>query len=216
MPTFTGIMSVKKNIVNMKRQQIQSGHRWFALPVLCLSALIMASACGCVKSNCQSKQITQKGVSLITMDSIARTALSDTVLSIMMHPQQVSLYTLSPLTRPGDNDFTIGNYKVVKKEGEISLDYYTVLIFLLADSCIYDRGENVQAIKFMPSHAITVISETDSVSLLYSHVSMEIGVVHEGYITNIFRYNNQRQFLLFFNNILENDMYNEMLNTLQQ
>lgn len=185
-------------------------------PILCLAVICMLSACSCVQHCNPPATARSGGINLIELDSVARTTLGDSIIAILSHPVQVSLYTLSPLTRPGDNDPTIGNYLVTKLDTVVPLDYYSILIFLLSDSNNYDNGENIPAIRFMPANALTVVSEADSASLLLSPASMEIGIVHKGVVKNIFRYNNKRLFLLFFNRLLHNEIYDKMLNTFQQ
>lgn len=201
----------------MKRHLLRNKqHRIIAQLLLCSTVITLTSACSCTKCCMQKDQTCQQGINLIEPDSIARLTLGDTAVSIMMQAKTVSLYTLNPLTRPGDNDFTIGNYKVEKKECDVPLDFFPILAFLLSDSNNYDRGENVQSIRFIPSQAISITAETDSISMLFSPVSMEIGIVRKGIIQNIFRYNNQRLFLLFFKKLLNNDIYDKMLNNYQQ
>lgn len=182
----------------------------------CLIAVVLTSAT-CKSFDPGARKEKQKPVkvtrSAIQPDSAVVERLGDTVCSLMFNPRAANLYLVNPLERPADHNFTIGGYKVEQHVATLQPDYLSTLLFLMADSASYNDSPMIPAVAFMPEVALEIPGKDETLSVIFSFISQQMAIVRNGAVQKTIRYNNTRLFLLFFNNILHNDLYNKQLNT---
>lgn len=156
------------------------------------------------------------GRSAIVPDRMATAQLGERACAHVFTPASANLYKISAAERPKRGEASIAGYKVEAQLGEVAADYLSPLQFLLSDSLSYNDSPLVPAVPFMPNVAIGfATSRRDTVYLLFSFASEQIGIVEDGRMVKILRYRNPRLIMLYFQRMLGVEHYSQQLNSKQ-
>jgi len=174
----------------------------FLLTFLVITFLLSTA---CTKATTkQSHHLKKMDCTAIQPDKNVKEILGDTIAKIVFSPRTVNVYELDALSSPSDKDKTIGGVKVLKEIGKLDKSYYPIMLFFLADSCTYAGERIVPAVPYKPVIALEFIQKKETVSVVFSFLSREITFVYNGKEIMHKHISNNRNMLLFFNNITDN------------
>ncbi len=168
-----------------------------------LIALMLSAACTKAAPK-QVRDVKKLDYTLIQPDKEVKEILGDSIADILFSPKSVIVYELQAIERPSDTDKTIGGIKVSKEVGKLDKSYHSIIQFLLADSCTYTGEIIVPAVPYKPVVALEFTQKKETVCLLFSFLSGEIGFTYNGKEIMRKHISNRRNMLLFFNNIMNN------------
>lgn len=174
----------------------------FLLTFLVITFLLSTA---CTKATTKQNQHSKKlDYTMIQPDKNVKEILGDSITRVVFSPRTVNVYELDALSSPSDNDRTIGGVKVSKEIGKLDKSYYSIMQFLLADSCTYAGEKIVPAVPNKPVIALEFTQKKETVSVIFSFLSREITFVYNGKEIMHKHISNNRNMLLFFNNITDN------------
>ena len=186
--------SISKVANNMKKTP-------FLITFLVITFLLSTA---CTKATTNQSQPSKKiDFTAIQPDKKVKEILGDTITNIIFSPRTVTVYELDAMSTPSDNDRTIGGVKVSKEIGKLDKSYYSIMQFLLADSCTYAGERIVPAVPNKPVMALEFAQKKEIVGVIFSFLSREITFVYNGKEIMRKQISNNRNMLLFFNNITE-------------
>lgn len=108
---------------------------------------------------------------------------------------------------PADGESTIGGVKAMSCLGTLNKTDLITLQFLMADSAFYNNGPVTDTSPYDPNYALSYVKGKQKVDLVFSLVSMEMGIVVNGKRSKVIRYNNARQVTRFFRLVSQNEFY---------
>jgi len=133
-------------------------------------------------------------------DSVIVAILGEDVTNVVFGAKKATLSHLNPMEPPADSEITIGGVKVA-----------STLQFLMADSAFYNNGPVTVTSPYAPNYALSFVKGKQKVDLVFSLVSMEMGIVVDGKLTNVVRYNNARQVTRYFRLVSQNEFYDNII-----
>lgn len=144
-------------------------------------------------------------------DSVIVSILGEDAAGVVFGTKMATLSHLNPTEPPADNEATIGGVKVVKTLGTLNKADLNVIRFLMADSAFYNNGPVTVTSPYEPNYALSFNKGKQKVDLVFSLVSFEMGIVVNGKLTKVVRYNNARQVTRFFRNVSQNEFYDKII-----
>ena len=145
-------------------------------------------------------------------DSVTVAMLGEDVTNVVFGAKRATLSHLNPMEPPADGEITIGGVKVASSLGVLNKTDLTTLQFLMADSAFYNNGPVTVTSPYAPNYALSFVKGKQKVDLVFSLVSMEMGIVVDGKLTKVVRYNNARQITRFFRLVSQNEFYAPIIN----
>ncbi len=145
-------------------------------------------------------------------DSVTVSILGEDVATIVFGAKKATLSHLNPMESPADGEPTIGGVKVSSTLGTLNKTDLSTIQFLMADSAFYNNGPVTVTSPYAPNYALSFAKGKQKVDLVFSLVSFEMGIVKDGKLTKVVRYNNARQVTRFFRLVSQNNTYDMLIN----
>lgn len=145
-------------------------------------------------------------------DSVTVSILGEDVATIVFGAKKATLSHLNPMEPPADGEPTIGGVKVSSTLGTLNKTDLSTIQFLMADSAFYNNGPVTVTSPYAPNYALSFAKGKQKVDLVFSLVSFEMGIVKDGKLTKVVRYNNARQVTRFFRLVSQNNTYDMLIN----
>lgn len=144
-------------------------------------------------------------------DSVTVSILGEDVATIVFGAKKATLSHLNPMESPADGEPTIGGVKVSSTLGTLNKTDLSTIQFLMADSAFYNNGPVTVTSPYAPNYALSFAKGKQKVDLVFSLVSFEMGIVKDGKLTKVVRYNNARQVTRFFRLVSQNNTYDMLI-----
>ena len=144
-------------------------------------------------------------------DSVTVSILGEDVATIVFGAKKATLSHLNPMESPADGEPTIGGVKVSSTLGTLNKTDLSTIQFLMADSAFYNNGPVTVTSPYAPNYALSFAKGKQKVDLVFSLVSFEMGIVKDGKLTKVVRYNNARQVTRFFRLVSQNEFYDKII-----
>lgn len=144
-------------------------------------------------------------------DSTTVSILDADVAAIVFGAKKATLSHLNPMEPPADGESTIGGVKVMSCLGTLNKTDLITIKFLMADSAFYNNGPVTVTSPYAPNYALSFEKGKRKVDLVFSLVSMEMGIVVNGKLSKVIRYNNARQVTRFFRLVSQNEFYDTVI-----
>lgn len=145
-------------------------------------------------------------------DSVTVSILGEDVATIVFGAKKATLSHLNPMESPADGEPTIGGVKVSSTLGTLNRTDLSTIQFLMADSAFYNNGPVTVTSPYAPNYALSFTKGKQKIDLVFSLVSFEMGIVKDGKLTKVVRYNNARQVTRFFRLVSQNNTYDMLIN----
>ncbi|MBR3827973.1 MAG: hypothetical protein IKJ40_01555 [Bacteroidales bacterium] len=145
-------------------------------------------------------------------DSVTVSILGEDVATIVFGAKKATLSHLNPMESPADGEPTIGGVKVSSTLGTLNKTDLSTIQFLMADSAFYNNGPVTVTSPYAPNYALSFTKGKQKIDLVFSLVSFEMGIVKDGKLTKVVRYNNARQVTRFFRLVSQNNTYDMLIN----
>lgn len=160
----------------------------------------------------QSPKDMKTAARLVKADKELQDLLGDSVCAIMFSPSaKMKCHRLSK-EKAGDNELTIGGYKVVTGGSSVSRNDMHILQFLLSDAKTYMTGLELPSVPFLPEVAVEFVSKKASVALVISFAGGQYTIVYNGKSIKTVKFTNERAVMLFFQRLLNDKNLAELLN----
>lgn len=144
-------------------------------------------------------------------DSVTVSILGEDVATIVFGAKKATLSHLNPMESPADGEPTIGGVKVSSTLGTLNKTDLSTIQFLMADSAFYNNDPVTVTSPYAPNYALSFAKGKQKVDLVFSLVSFEMGIVKDGKLTKVVRYNNARQVTRFFRLVSQNEFYDKII-----
>lgn len=177
----------------------------FFFMVIAMSSFTL-SACA------QPKKASQRATtqSVLTTDSALAKVMGDSICEVVFNATTAKCFGLST-DKAGDNDKRIGGYKVTKEYGKVSKENLRIIQYLLSDSKNYMTGINMPTVPFLPEVALEFTAKKNTIDLVFSFAGGEMAIVYNGNVKKTVKYTNERTIMLFFQRMLNNKAWAEIL-----
>lgn len=176
----------------------------FFFMVIAMSSFAL-SACAQPK---KSSKVTMQTV--LRADSALSKVLGDSICEVVFNASTAKCFGLTT-DKAGDNDKRIGGYKVTKDYGKVSKENLRIVQYLLSDSKNYMTGIDMPTVPFLPEVALEFVAKKNTIDLVFSFAGGEIAIVYNGNIKRTIKYTNERAVMLFFQRMLNNKAWAEIL-----
>lgn len=175
--------------------------------IILLSVTNQSCAHPMEKKNDAKKKLNSE---LIVPGDSVKEVLGEENCSVIFSPSKVKLYRLSP-EKAGDNDKTIGGYKIEKDMGTIDKTYYSILLYFLSDNAEYLKGSVYPAAPFIPEVAVEFTKKKEVVSIVFSFSGGQLQVVTAGKAQKPVKYYNEQHIMKYFQNIFNDKNWQKIL-----
>lgn len=151
----------------------------------------------------------------VCCDPAVAKILGDTVAKIIFESQKAIVYRLDPVNSPKDGENTIGGVKIVCKDRVLSRSELESLKLMLADSSAFTVSVDVPLCTFSPLIGVEFRGKYGSVSLLFSLLSHEIGVVNGGELKGKHQFGYTRLATRLLAKSLDKEYYDYLMHTIK-
>lgn len=202
--------------IKMKKNLLSKNCRNVAFVFATLAGAAILCACGIASKSATSSKPEKKTLVAFAHlnpqpDSVTVAMLGEDVAAIVFGAKKATLSHLNPMEAPADGEITIGGVKVVRTLGTLNKTDLITLQFLMADSAFYNNGPETVTSPYAPNYALSFAKGKQKVDLVFSLVSMEMGIIVNGKLKNVKRYNNARQVTRFFRLVSQNEFYDNII-----
>lgn len=200
----------------MKKNLLSKNCRNVAFIFATVTAAAILCACGIASNVASNSEPEKKPVVAFAHlnprpDSVTVATLGEDVANVIFGAKKATLSHINPMEAPADGEITIGGVKVVSSLGTLNKTDLITLQFLMADSAFYNKGSMTVTSPYVPNYALSFAKGKQKVDLVFSLVSMEMGIVVDGKLTKVVRYNNARQVTRLFCLVSQNEFYDRII-----
>ena len=202
MKSFTG------NLISVASLMMRRSTSRLIMAAIILLSVTNQSCAHPMEKNSNAKKKLNSDL-IVPGDSV-KDILGEENCSVIFSPSKVKLYRLSP-EKAGDNEKTIGGYKIEKDMGIIDKTYYPVLLYFLSDNGEYLKGPVYPAAPFIPDVAVEFTKKKDVVSIVFSFSGGQLQVVTGGKAKKAIKYYNEQHIMKYFQNIFNDKDWQKIL-----